>query len=290
MIIDSHFHLDERVMPLDNLLRKMDECGVDKTALMANLVDPFPEPSDLLVSMGQFMLKHRLTRNISKLILSRFTKNGEVKLPAGNFQIYSALDNEGVFAAVKKHPDRFCGWIFVNPAGPDDPVSVYNKWRITAGAIGVKTHPFWHRYNPVELAPVAALAARDGKPLLMHPGFGERGDFLKLKKEVPELKLILAHAGFPQLSDTWKKIKSDKSIFVDLSANQLVSAAVTREVADYLGPERCVFGTDGPFGRRLPDGTMDYGYLKRRIESLFPDTGVQKRIFCDNFLELTDRN
>lgn len=278
-----HYHLDERMMTVESLLQKMKEAGVDKAVLMAQIVDPFPEPGDFLIGLGQFLLYHRLTRNIAKLLISKFTDKGEVKLPSGNFSIYPELDNEKVFSTIEKYPDKFFGWVFVNPNGKNDPVIEYNKWKSSKGFIGVKAHCFWHRYTPIELKAVAGLAANDGKPLLMHAGFDERGDYLALRREIPELKIILAHAGFPQFSDTWRRIKSDKKIFIDFSANSYVSIKTIRDAVEYIGPERCLFGTDGPFGHRQQDGSMDYGFIKRRIETLFPDKGIQNRILGENF-------
>jgi hypothetical protein len=40
MIVDCHYHLEPRLLATDLLLRKMDVAGVDRTALMAPLVDP----------------------------------------------------------------------------------------------------------------------------------------------------------------------------------------------------------------------------------------------------------
>ena len=34
MIVDCHYHLERRLLTDDELLRKMDECEVDKVALM----------------------------------------------------------------------------------------------------------------------------------------------------------------------------------------------------------------------------------------------------------------
>lgn len=286
MVIDIHYHLDERMMRVETLLEKMYESGVDRIVLMAQLVEPFPEPGDFTILAGQFLLTHRLTRNIAKMLVSNFTDGGEIKLPSGIYKIYNEPDNEYVFSTVARYPDKFFGWIFVNPAGRSDPVEEYNRWKDLKGYAGVKAHPFWHRYPVADLEPVAELAAKDGKPLLMHAGFGELGDFFALRKRIPELKMILAHAGFPYFSDTWKRIKNDSKIFIDLSASSYVSTGTIRDAVSFLGPERCIFGTDGPFGRKGVDGTMDYGLIKRRIEYLFPDEGIRKRILGENFIEL----
>jgi len=41
VIIDIHYHLDERMEPLQRLVEQMDQHGIDKIVLMATMVDPF---------------------------------------------------------------------------------------------------------------------------------------------------------------------------------------------------------------------------------------------------------
>jgi predicted TIM-barrel fold metal-dependent hydrolase len=194
-----------------------------------------------------------------------------------------------VFNAIKKHPDRFLGWIFVNPKGKKDQISEFEKYKDMPGFIGIKAHPFWHHFKPIELAPVAEKLAQTGKPLLLHLGFDEEGDFEALLKKVPDLKLILAHAGFPGYSDTWRNIKNRKNIYLDISQTTYTSENATLGVMECLGVDRLLFGTDGPYGFHGKHG-YDYGFIKRRIEKLFPDTRVQARLLGDNFAELTGVN
>lgn len=286
MIIDCHYHLEERLLKTDELLSRMDSNRVDKVALMAGMAEPFTEPSPFLVGLLQFLLTHGTLRGIGKRLVANFTAQGDINILGKVYKIDKDPDNEAVFNAVKKYPDRFYGWIFVNPKGKNDSVKEYEKWKNTQGAIGVKAHSFWHHFKPVELAPVANRLAKTGKPLLIHVGFGEEGDFYSLLKEVPQLKLIVAHAGFPVYRETWEKIKDRKNIYVDLSQTSYVGDKITSEAVGYLGAERCVFGTDGPFGFPASDGKFDYGFIKRRIERLFPDKGIQRRLLGENFAEL----
>lgn len=86
MVVDMHFHLDERMMTVNSLIQKMDECGIDRVALIACMNDPLTEPSELLIKAGQFLIEHSLTRNIAKNIVSRFTPEGDIRLPAGIFK------------------------------------------------------------------------------------------------------------------------------------------------------------------------------------------------------------
>ncbi len=286
MIIDCHCHLDERVLTVEEMLPKMDEAGVDKVALMGLVVDPFPEPSPFLVSQLQFLLTHRSLHGLAKRFTAVFTPEGDIKIQGKTCHIYPDPDNEPVFQAVKKHPRRFLGWIFVNPRGKKDQVAEFEKYKDAPGVIGVKAHSFWHHYAPAALAPVAQKLAALGKPLLIHVGFGAEGDYDGLLKEVPDLKLILAHAGFPLYGKTWKAIRQRKNIFVDLSQTSYVGERTTRQAVEYLGVEQCLFGTDGPYGFHGKDSKFDYGFIKRRIERLFPDEGVRRRLLGENFAEL----
>jgi len=283
MVIDCHYHLEERILTVDELVREMERCGIRKTALMGGMVEPFAEPSKFLVKGLQVLLESPVLRGVGKALISNFTDKGDIKILGKPYQIYTDPDNEGVFEVVKKYPDRFLGWVFVNPRGKRDQVKEFEKYKDRPGFIGVKAHPFWHRFKPVELAPVAERLAKTGKPLLIHVGFGEEGNFEALLEKVPDLKLILAHAGFPEYGDTWKKIKNRKNVYLDLSQTSYTSERATREVVDYLGADRLFFGTDGPFGFHGPDHKYDYGFIKRRIERMFPDIIIQERLLGGSF-------
>jgi len=283
MIIDCHFHLDERLLSIDQMLRKMDACGIDKTALMGLLNDPIPTPGHMLVNLFQFLLFHQRTRWAAKLLGAQFTEDGAIKLPAGAFPVFPDPDNAQVFDVVDKYPDRFLGWIFVNPRGKNDPGQEYDRWKDHPGVVGVKAHPFWHQYEPVELAPVARRAAADGLPLLIHAGFGEHGRFEKLIESVPDLKLILAHAGFPEYTQTWAKIVNNKNILVDVSQTSYVSEKILALVVRALGVDRCCYGTDGPYGFHDDQDTFDMCLIRERIEKLLPDSHDRQKILGDNF-------
>jgi len=270
----------------DELLIKMDECEVSKVALMGVINEPIPKPPEFLLKILRFTLTHSSFRFLSKILAANFTSEGDIKLPTGIFHLYPNPKNEPIFQAVADKPDRFLGWVFVNPQGGTDQIQELNKWKDKPGFIGVKAHPFWHRYQPVELLPVAVQLAKMEKPLLIHAGFDTHGDYDVLLQKVPDLKLILAHAGFPLYSDTWNKIKNNKNVYVDLSQTSYLNDRTTWQAIEYLGVERCLFGTDGPYGVHGDDDLFDFSFIKRRIERLFPDKEIQKKLLGENFLEL----
>lgn len=283
MIIDCHYHLEPRLLDIEGLLRQMDTAGVEKTALMAVVSDPIPKPPELLLNLLRFALTHRAFRFVAKRLAANFTPAGNLKIPAGVFRLYSDPDNDPVFAAATAHPDRFLAWAFVNPRGAGDPVALLDRWKAHPGFIGVKAHPFWNRFDPAALIPVARQLARLGKPLLIHAGFDANGDIQRLLDAVPDLKLILAHAGFPYFADTWKQIEGQQNVFVDLSQTSYLDDRTTGRAIAALGPGRCLFGTDGPYGVHDEAGGFDYGFIKRRIERLVADPVDRERILGENF-------
>lgn len=286
MVIDCHYHLEERVLDKAGLLQAMDRSGVRKAALMGSMIAPFPEPARPLLRILQAILENRRLRKAGKLLIANFTPEGEVKILGKPFRIVTDPDNRAVFDAVRTHPERFLGWVFVNPRGRSDQDAELRKYQDEPGFIGVKAHPFWHHFMPIELLPVARMLAETGKPLLIHCGFGEEGNYRALLERVPELKLILAHTGFPEYSDTWRDVLPRKNVYLDLSQTSYVSEKATRESVGYLGPDRLLFGTDGPYGFHDREGRYDYGFIKRRIERIFPDKGVCRRLLGENFAEL----
>ena len=155
MILDCHFHLEEGLLGRGELIERMDAAGVDRVALMGAMVEPFPEAAKFLVALLQFLITRRTTRGIARALVANFSERGNIKLPMGEYALYPDPDNGAVFEAVKKFPKRFLGWAFVNPRGRNDTVRELGRWKKSPGFVGVKAHPFWHRYEPVHLAPVA---------------------------------------------------------------------------------------------------------------------------------------
>jgi predicted TIM-barrel fold metal-dependent hydrolase len=286
MIVDCHYHLVESLLPTDNLLVKMGEAGVDKIALMASMCGPIPPLSEGTEKTLRFFLTHAPFRGLVKKLMNKFTPEGDVIIPGGTIKIFPDPDNRPVFDAVERHPDKFLGWIFVNPRGSNDQIKELDKWIKLAGVVGVKAHPFWHRFAPGDLRPVAECLVPLRKPMLLHLGFDAHNDYQALLKAVPGLKLVLAHAAFPYYAKTWKEIKDMPNVYVDLCSTIYVDEAITRQAVRALGADRCLFGTDGPFGSHAPSGGFDEGVIKQRIVKLFPDEHIQAKLLGGNFAQL----
>lgn len=290
MIIDCHQHLAPDIIPMETIIAQMDKTGIDKIALMAIPCGPTKEPSPFFISVMRFLLMRSWLRPLSKKTITRFTEDGDFRLPTSVIKILKKPDNPLVFEATERYPDRFLAWCMVNPGDNQNALAEYDRWKDHPACVGVKAHPFWHQYALKKLLPVAERLIEKKAPLIVHLGFGDNGDILSFADELPELKIIIAHAGFPCYSDTWKIIKNRKNILVDLSATTYVDEKIMADVASFLGIERCLYGTDGPFGSHNDHKGFDMGLIKRRIEKVFPDKGHQRMILGENFMNFITLN
>ncbi|KPA18380.1 Amidohydrolase 2 [Candidatus Magnetomorum sp. HK-1] len=286
MIIDCHFHLETRILDLSELIQKMEECHIDKVALIPTMVDPFPEPKEILLRLLQKLLKSQTFRPLARLLCSNFTKQGDIQILSKSYHIYPEPDNETIFDVIDRYPDHFFGWIFINPKSNQNIESEIFRWIDHPNCVGIKAHPFWHRYPPSELIPAAKIATQKEKPMLLHLGFDAHGDFKSLIQAVPEVKLILAHAAFPEFSDIWKTIKSFSNVYVDISQTSYVNEQTIKDVVNFLGPEKCLFGTDGPYGSMGKDGLFDFNVILKQVKQIFPEADIQKKILGENFQSL----
>lgn len=290
MVVDCHYHHTPEELSPEDLISAMDQQGIDRVALMGSLCGNVAEPPDALVRMIRFCLNHSILRNIPKKMITKFTPEGNFKHPTGVVEINPEPDNQVVFDTAERFPDRFLGWCMVKPGSGRDPVAEYKRWEHHPACIGVKAHPYWHRFSPLDLLTLSEHLVRNNSPLILHLGFDDHGDVLALSDELPKLKIILAHAAFPYYEDMWRLIKDRKNIFVDLSSTVYVDPAIMKKASDYLGIERCLFGTDGPFGSHGVNNNFDLGVIKKRIEYLFKDQGKRKRVLGENFMECIGRN
>jgi len=285
MVIDCHMHLDPEMFPVDRMLACMDAKGIDKTALIATMVEPFYLGGFAKVNAQRLLRSALLKANpVGRAIYqSTVTGKGYFMLLGKKYRIYEKPDNAPVAEAVQAHPDRFYGWIFVNPAKDQDPVAEIEKWSGIPGMIGVKAHPFWHAYPVSKLEPVAAWCREHGFPMLIHLGQkAGSGDYELLPRKFQGLKLIYAHAGVPYFTELWQYAQSQKDVYIDLSS-PYVDAKVSRGALDVLGAGKCLYGTDGPYGEQDPGADYDYGEIKARIDNLGLSQGESAMVLAGNF-------
>jgi predicted TIM-barrel fold metal-dependent hydrolase len=291
IMIDCHMHLHESMVSLPGLLASMDRFGIERTALMARLNPPFNQiPQPLRIMAPQ--LRKALHgaggwRHAGALKMYRICArdDGTVLLGAKKYEITPQPDNSEVTQAVTAHPDRFWGWIFVNPSGPEEPLSEIEKHSKTPGMIGVKAHPYWHHYPVSDLEDTAALCAEKGMPMLIHLGAGQHGDFRLLPQKFPALNVIYAHAGVPYGEQVCDFARESKNVFVDLSSSAYVAIKTAAKAVARAGADKCLFGTDGPYFHASGD-RFDYGERIDLITALGLSQEDRTRVERINFTDI----
>ncbi len=288
MIVDAHYHLDPALEPVERLLREMDRVGIGRVALIAALSDPIRLSALGLrrwMAMRQALggdrpevgdLRYRLT----------VRRSGRVAWSGRGDVIHPLPDNDAVERTIAAHPDRFVGWFCVQPRAGIGAAEVERRLS-RPGWIGVKAHPFWHQYPVSALDEVAEVCQARGRPMLVHLGApGERGDFARLPDRFPRLRVVYAHALIPWYRRAWGDARRRDNDFVDLSSPYLdrtLRHAALRE----LGPERCLYGSDGPYGYPDADGQYDHRAVLEHVERFGLPAQDLDRVLGGNFHAIT---
>ncbi|HJQ51138.1 MAG TPA: amidohydrolase family protein [Gaiellaceae bacterium] len=118
------------------------------------------------------------------------------------------------------------------------------------GARGIKLHPRAQKFllNDERLAPVFALAAERGVPILVHAGRGLPPIAAGLERLVdanPGTQLILAHAGIADLANLAARFSGKRGVFFDTS---VWSAIDLLGLLRLVPPEQIVYASDYPYG------------------------------------------
>ncbi|MEY8757701.1 amidohydrolase family protein [Peribacillus frigoritolerans] len=286
MIIDCHFHVDETMLTLEKMIEGMDKNDVTKTALIAPMNGTMFE-LDSIFQQGLQHLFRFLILNVPQIglgIYDGLVKDGYLKLYGNSYKIFTKPDNDIVATAIDRFPDRFLGWVAVNPM-IDVSVEEVELYLNKPGFIGVKAHPFMHEYNIKALDPVAAMCETKGIPMIIHLS-SEPDSYKYLPENYPELKLIYAHAGLPFWKKLWNYVKNQPNVFVDTSSDYL-NPSIVKKAVESLGYRKVLYGCDGPYGMKKFN---EYDYLTKKswVDSLQIPDNQKEYILGKNFLALID--
>lgn len=286
MIIDCHAHFEPRMLDVARIAEKMDAAGVDRIALIPSMNEPLPETPERLLALARRLMRSSSTRPLAEAIhRSVLTPEGDLRLKGRVLGVDARPDNAAVARLLEAHPSRFLGWIFLNPRNNPRVLDELERWRSAPNMIGIKLHPHWHDYRTEILGPVLRRAEELRLPVLIHLGFGRRGDYRALAAAFPKLAIVAAHAGFPFFDDLWAHAKDAPNLRVDLSSPYL-DEPLARAAVRAMGASRCLYGTDAPYGFHDASGEYDYLAIRRWIERMPISSAEQARVFGENFEEI----
>ena len=256
MLIDAHLHLSGRERT-DDVLRSLDEAGVDIAVLLAPfLTDPY-----------------RLSDRDS--------------LRAGN---------EHLARLVRGHTDRLVGLAVVNPLHPEAPDDLEYAIT-DLGLRGLKTVPTgWYPYDDCAHR-VYERANKLNLPILFHSGIfidGRSGrfcrpTFFEALRDHPGLRVTLAHLGWPWCDeanavgviDLINGVPPDECQFrfdISFGPPPVYRREVLHKALDVLTPRLIQFGSDRFFPCSGPHIREMIDEVYRLLDELEVDAAGRERI------------
>jgi predicted TIM-barrel fold metal-dependent hydrolase len=159
--------------------------------------------------------------------------------------------NRGVLEMVRRHPDRFLGYVTLNPHYREETKEDLETYADAPEFVGAKVHQSVSACpaNDPAWDPVYQTANDRGWLLLSHVwGVEEVKRHYKTVERFPNLKLLLGHAGGDHdgYAAAIELAKKSANVFLDPTNSQM-RAGLYEWLVDEVGPERVLFGTDIPF-------------------------------------------
>ncbi len=158
--------------------------------------------------------------------------------------------NDEILRAVRAHPDRAFGLVYLNPKHTQASLDELNRCVRDGPMVGVK---LWValRCNAPELDPIIARAAELKAPVLQHtwlkitgnlPGESTPMDIAELAARHPQAMIVCGHTG-----GDWevgiRVIHPHKNVYADLAGGD-PTAGLTEMAVRELGAERVLYGSD----------------------------------------------
>jgi predicted TIM-barrel fold metal-dependent hydrolase len=196
--------------------------------------------------------------------------------------------NAEVAPVLEKYPNRFLGYITVNPNPPGQAVAELERWKHFHQPPLIKLHPGTHKY-PVtgpNYKPIWEYAHEHDAIVLVHTWDSDANCgpllFPKIAKEHPRARILLGHSGV-----TWRgymqaieAAEAAENLWLDLSGSQN-HRLILEHCVERVGAERILFGSDLPF----LEAAMTIG---RVLTSRISDDAKEK-ILRTNFLRMVNR-
>ncbi|MEO3793302.1 amidohydrolase family protein [Nonomuraea sp. B10E15] len=167
-------------------------------------------------------------------------------------QLDAARGNAVTAEIVDRAPDRFTGYLTVNPW--QDPVAELDRWGGDPRFGGIKLHPDLHEYplTGSRYAPVWEYAEFTGRPVLTHTYSGSPYNDLPLVDEVagrhPRATILAGHSGVTPLGidQSIEVAERHERVVLEVCGSFNTGADIA-EMVRRLGAHRVVYGSDFPF-------------------------------------------
>jgi len=199
---------------------------------------------------------------------------------------------EAVMELVEKYPDRLLGFTSIDPMRADA-VELLKKQVSKYEVKGVKLNPALQGFNPLDNKVLEFLkkCMELELPVLVHTGhvWTERDNveyvnpliWDRIATLIPDLKIILAHMGFPWLWETFIVLTRHKNVYTDISnvytgspmehLKYILTEALPRRIIERFLSDKVIFGSDYP--------RIEINKMAEALDRLDIDSQVKERIY-----------
>ena len=191
------------------------------------------------------------------------------------------IDNEYVYQATLKYPDRLIGFVTVNPW--NDKCEEELEYYLSDGKLkGIKLHSLKHGFafdSHTLLDPIFMIAEKYNVPIIAYGAANVlcvSNMFEEMARTFPKVNLIMAHAG--QMYEAKGAIGCASRVSnLYLESSRCFAENIRKQLSD-VGYQQMLLGTDVPFG--------EYDLEIAKIKMEVKDPEAQKAILGGNALRL----
>ena len=176
--------------------------------------------------------------------------------------------NEIVAKLVDEYSDKFIGFASVDPKNPEKAVKDLEKAINDLGLKGLKLNPYFQDFNPADkrIYPIYEKAQELGIPIVFHTGmiYSKHGllkhtyplIFDEIAQKFPDLKIILAHFGWPWVKEAAILAVRHKNVYVDIAdcfsgtpyehLKHVLTEAIPKRIVERFISDKILFGSNFP--------------------------------------------
>ncbi|HAF63178.1 MAG TPA: amidohydrolase [Anaerolineaceae bacterium] len=211
---------------------------------------------------------------------------------------FEVVSNEEIAAIVSESPDRFIGFASVDPYRKDV-LDVLERAFTDLGLKGLKLHPAKQRFNPGDaiMRPIYELCLKYDKPIIFHAGlslepdapvsFGHPLGFEEVAGRYPQLRICLAHFGWPWVKETaalllkYPNIYTDTALLYFDSAHEFYQHVFCEELGKYWIDRslrhQVMFGSNNPrFEQiRMAQAIQQLGWRDSTVELVLRENALE---------------
>lgn len=224
-------------------------------------------------------------------------------------------DAQSVIAAVRQHPERFYGYMMVNPIAPGS--IEQTEAALASGHIhGLCFFPAMHQYSIQDeraLRIIELLASRPRTVAFVHCGvlsvgvrkllglpsrfdmkFSNPIDLHAVALQFPKVRFVLPHFGAGYFREALMLCDLCPNVYLDTSSSNswmryeeahLDLRNVFRRALDVVGPQRLLFGTDSSFFPRGWNAAI-FETQSKALYEIGVNDAVARLILHDNLIRL----